>query len=195
MKKYTQHPDCDADHPDFTIRSIPVFQDDVLDSVELLLPVGERISQLVNQRGAEARARLEAQKRVAAIRAEELLEKVVKTSPDPMIERVGGSHQQSNGRRCSPSTARSENSSRPPPTRSRSMSGTNRVVCTRALQVRQTGNFAIATMPFSPRSKRTERFVGSATIGRHTEPWKRSRKCGAGNRTLAKCWTSSKDRF
>ena len=79
MKKYTQHPDCDADHPDFTIRSIPVFQDDVLDSVELLLPVGERISQLVNQRGAEARARLEAQKRVAAIRAEELLEKVVKT--------------------------------------------------------------------------------------------------------------------
>lgn len=40
MKTYTQHPDCDADHPDFTIRSIPVFQDDVLDSVELLLPVG-----------------------------------------------------------------------------------------------------------------------------------------------------------
>ena len=44
MKKYTQHPDCDADHPDFTIRSIPVFQDDVLDSVELLLPVGECLS-------------------------------------------------------------------------------------------------------------------------------------------------------
>ncbi len=41
MKKYIQHPDRDADHPDFTIRSIPVFQDGVLDSVELLLPVGE----------------------------------------------------------------------------------------------------------------------------------------------------------
>lgn len=90
MKKYTQHPDCDADHPDFTIRSIPVFQDDVLDSVELLLPVGERISQLVNQRGAEARARLEAQKRVAAIRTEGFLEKVVKTPEPRANDREGG---------------------------------------------------------------------------------------------------------
>jgi len=40
MKKYTQHPDCDADHPDYTIRSIPVFQDGAPGTVELLLPAG-----------------------------------------------------------------------------------------------------------------------------------------------------------
>lgn len=40
MKKYTQRPDCDADHPDYTIRSIPVFQDGAPGTVELLLPVG-----------------------------------------------------------------------------------------------------------------------------------------------------------